>query len=523
MTAIRRREPDVGLEVFTRIPEWFFSEALSAPVFYHSITTDVGFVQKDPFVADIPETLDRLESFLPFSKPLVRELAANLTARKCRAVVCDISPLGIAVARAAGVPSILMENFTWDHLYSSYCDAYPAFEPFMKMLATWFSAVDVHIQTEPVCRLQPGRRLLHPISRPPKQEANAVRKALGVSDDRPLVLVTMGGVAARCRFAHHLEKMPRALFVLPHDVPEVSINGNVISLPHHSAFYHPDLIHAADLVIGKLGYSTLAEAGHAGKPFGYITRRDCLESDILADYAQRHIRGRAIAEADMASGRWIESLNALLELKSGSPAFPNDADRAASLVLDAASGTIPTAFVPAVRGFDPFNDRTSRDIRNRLSEAFVTALERLDAEPVRREADFLTGFSTRAHGDYIEDRVRRYLELLHHITANRIRDSKHQAVLIWNSGLFFECHEHLETLWLNAEGKERKALQGLIKAAGVFVHRELGRENAAEKLSPKAVSLLEACRKQLFFIANLEDLLSALKKNGAKAPKLKGW
>ena len=349
MSAIRRLESDLGLEVFTRVPEWFFSEALSVPVRHHAVTADVGMVQKDPFVADIPATLSRLGDFLPFSESMVREMAAGLTARGCRAVVCDISPLGIAVARAAGVPSILVENFTWDWLYSPYRATYPDIEPFMEMLASWFSAANIHIQTEPVCRPLSGARPFHPISRPPKEGASAIRKALGVSDTRPLVLITMGGVVSRYRFTRHLEKMPQVTFVLPHDVPRPSRNGNVISLPHHSSFYHPDLVNAADLVIGKLGYSTLAEVGHAGKPFGYIIRGESAESQVLADYTERHLRGQAFSEADIASGRWIESLDALLELKSAAAAFPNDANRAATLVLDAASGTTSAASVPVSR------------------------------------------------------------------------------------------------------------------------------------------------------------------------------
>ena len=173
--------------------------------------------------------------------------------------------------------------------------------------------------------------------------------------------------------------------------------------------------------------------------------------------------------------------------------------------------------------FDPFNDRTSRDIRNRLSEAFVIALGLLDPVPVRQEVDVLKRlFTSEAYTDYIRDRVGRYGEILHQALADQIQDPKHQAILIWNAGLFFECHEILESLWLNAEGESRKALQGLIKAAGVFVHRELGRTNAAEKLSPKAVTLLRRYQQQLPFIANVEDLISALEKNGADAPKLKG-
>ena len=36
------------------------------------------------------------------------------------------------------------------------------------------------------------------------------------------------------------------------------VEKNLILLPHHSVFFHPDLVNASDAVVGKLGYSTLA-------------------------------------------------------------------------------------------------------------------------------------------------------------------------------------------------------------------------------------------------------------------------
>lgn len=123
---------------------------------------------------------------------------------------------------------------------------------------------------------------------------------------------------------------------------------------------------------------------------------------------------------------------------------------------------------------------------------------------------------------YIDDRTGKYLAVLDRIADKKIDDARQQAIVIWNAGLFFECHDHLEMLWQNTRGDGRRAIQGLIQAAGVFVHRQLGRKRAAEKLSNRAVRLLEDYRRELAFIANLEDLITALKHKGADAPKLKG-
>lgn len=176
-----------------------------------------------------------------------------------------------------------------------------------------------------------------------------------------------------------------------------------------------------------------------------------------------------------------------------------------------------------MKQFDPFNDRTSRDIRNRLSEAFVSAIKKQDPDAVQREVDAMMPLVDEgAYRHYIKDRREKYWEVLDRIAVQGIEDVRQQAIVIWNAGLFFECHDHLEMLWSNTTGRERKALQGFIQAAGVFVHRQLGRRGSADRLSSKAVRLLEDYRRELAFIDNLDDLINAIKQNGADAPKLKG-
>ena len=69
--------------------------------------------------------------------------------------------------------------------------------------------------------------------------------------------------------------------------PHRAHDGHIIRLPAQSAFYHPDLIHAADVVVGKLGYSTLAEVWAAGVPFGYVVRPQFPESGPLEAWAQQ--------------------------------------------------------------------------------------------------------------------------------------------------------------------------------------------------------------------------------------------
>jgi hypothetical protein len=61
--------------------------------------------------------------------------------------------------------------------------------------------------------------------------------------------------------------------------------GPWLFLPHHSSAYYPDLQAASDAVTSKLGYSTLAEAYHAGVPFGFLPRVRFPESLVPVDSA----------------------------------------------------------------------------------------------------------------------------------------------------------------------------------------------------------------------------------------------
>jgi uncharacterized protein len=302
-------------------------------------------------------------------------------------------------------------------------------------------------------------------------------------------------------------------------VPNISRHQNVIVLPHHSEFYHPDLVQAADLVIGKLGYSTLSEVGHAGKPFGYILREDSRESEALRAYAVRHIQGTAISEKSFASNDWLENVSELLALKVTGPSFPNDVSLAANIILDAAKKR--KNFSTVHRQFDPFTDRKSRDIRNQLSENLVKALAAQDQSILHRTADsLLAGVSEDTYREYIQERIARYDRVLRRADIDNIMNSRQQATLLWNEHLFFECHELLEEAWQQVSGGERKALQGLIQAAGAYIHSARGKQAAAKKLAKKAVFNLETHQKHLFFIGNLEELIAALRNEISAPPVL---
>ena len=62
------------------------------------------------------------------------------------------------------------------------------------------------------------------------------------------------------------------------------------------------------------------------------------------------------------------------------------------------------------------------------------------------------------------------------LTSAQVRQLR-EGLALFNRGDFFECHEVLESVWLEASGEDKVFLQGLIQVAVSFYH--LRRRNFA--------------------------------------------
>ena len=341
MAAAQHRIPDLRWEIFTRTPEWFFAESLTGPYTLHSTDTDVGLVQVDALRADLSATVERLAGLLPFSSERVTKLAAQVTTLGCAAILCDIAPLGIAVAQAAGVPSVLLENFTWVDIYGEYVAECPALLPYIEQMAHWFAAADCHIQTEPVCQPSAKATLtVPPVSRTPRTGRSSVRGQLAIPDDHPFLLITMGGVNFEHNYLDLLAQFPDVHFVLPGNHTASAAPPNVHLLSPRSGIFHPDIVAASDGVVGKIGYSTLAEVYAAGVAYGYVPRPRFRESDVLSLFVEKEMSGFAIDADELSDGRWIERVPDLLALPRRVGERVNGAEEIATF-LQTGSAAIP--------------------------------------------------------------------------------------------------------------------------------------------------------------------------------------
>jgi UDP-N-acetylglucosamine:LPS N-acetylglucosamine transferase len=172
---------------------------------------------------------------------------------------------------------------------------------------------DYHIQTEPVCSHGSADLTTPPVSRGFRSSTGEIREQLGIPAGAKVLMITMGGVSGQYDFLGRLAELSDTYFIVPGiDNTRVS-GGNLVPIPYESSLFHPDLVNSSDAVIGKLGYSTVAEVYYAGIPFGYILRSRFRESAPLAEYVMQHMKGFAINEREFHDGAWLSRIDDLLE------------------------------------------------------------------------------------------------------------------------------------------------------------------------------------------------------------------
>ena len=330
MEALTAIAPSIQFDIFTTVPPWFFAQSNSFAFTYHHLLTDIGLIQKTPFQADLPTTVQQLRQLLPFDPVQIEILAKQLRRLDCEVVICDIAAMGIRVAQKARVPSVLVENFTWDWLYQGYDNkGLNEFNPYLQSI---YAEADVHIQTQPVCNVAAAQLEAAPVSRKIKTSGDSTRRKLGISPNDRVVMITAGGVAKDYGFIDKLALESDIQFIVPGAADSEIIKENLVLLPENSDFFHPDLVNAADAVVGKVGYSTIAEIYQAGVPFGYVARPENREMRSLIGFIGNHIDGMPIKESDFQNGAFTKDLAKLLRIPRAQPKRPNGADQIAGFI-----------------------------------------------------------------------------------------------------------------------------------------------------------------------------------------------
>lgn len=243
------------------------------------VQTDVG-----PIVNTESNRLDPNLTFDSFSKWIQgenewisREMAALGSNPSPDLVVTDISPIALKLAAKIGCPCVTVANFSWLDLLKPLPHNKEK-EMVLDWLSECFAIPDLVVKLPFSMRMEGFRSsrikdasLLY---RRPTLSIDETKREIGSEKNKPLIVISSGG-----HIPPHLDLQTRdAQVVLLSPFP-TKMDGRVQVIVGHPE--SQNIVHAADFVITKAGYSTLAECVAFRCPLNIIARQGYPEDVIL--------------------------------------------------------------------------------------------------------------------------------------------------------------------------------------------------------------------------------------------------
>lgn len=285
---------------------------------------DTGVAQIDSIHLDERATIEQARVFLATMGERVAAEGSRLRDLNADLVIADIPPLGIAAARAAGVPAIACGNFTWDWIYAAYEGG----------AGVASSIGEIYRDTTLALRLpmwggfatMPAVRDLPFVARRSSREPEEVRRALGYSRHERLVLLSFGGYGLRID--------PAAWATLDgyRVIDTERLDDQAL---YANGFRYEDLVRAVDVVLTKPGYGIISECLANDTALLYTSRGHFAEFDVLVAAMPRFLRCAFIGHDDLFAGRCQAHLDALLAQPAPPESPPtNGAEVAAAALVD---------------------------------------------------------------------------------------------------------------------------------------------------------------------------------------------
>jgi L-arabinokinase len=322
INAVANRVPDPSIIIRTSAPRWLFDRTVRRPFRWYDHECDTGITQIDSLHIDEGETVRRAARFYAAFDDRVALDAKFLTEQQVQLVVSDAPPLACAAAARAGVPAILIGNFTWDWIYAGYPDRFAADAPTVIPMIG-----DAYRQAMGAMRLpmHGGFETITPVTDVPFVARHAradldrvdVLSLIDLPGDRPLALSSFGGYGLSGLDLSSLDCLRDWTIVMTgNELSQEPPDGLVFvqeSAMYDAGLRYEDLVGVCDVVVTKPGYGIISECIANDTAILYTSRGHFREYDVLVAEMPRFLRCAFIDNESLLGGRWLDALDGLLE------------------------------------------------------------------------------------------------------------------------------------------------------------------------------------------------------------------
>lgn len=326
---------DRVVAVRSEAPHWIFS--MRAPqVHYSSAPIDVGLVQASGLDLDLPASLAAHEAFGARWEDAIEREARWIAQSGAELVVADIPALAFAAAQRAGVRAVGVSNFGWDWILDAYTTEEPRWAPIVERHRNAYATADQLFRLPLSGNMSAFPRITDVplLVNRSSLDVEECRQAAGIAagERRRVVLVSFGGLGQSSVAAGAAADLDGYLFIGVGPRP-LDFAGDWLALPGTDAIPHEQLICAADAILGKTGFSTVAEVLAHQRRFLFLARENFRENEILVRALTRRGGALEMPRTDFTSGRWRPQLDALFEQPPLGPPPPTDGAEQIAIAL----------------------------------------------------------------------------------------------------------------------------------------------------------------------------------------------
>jgi hypothetical protein len=310
LNELGRHVPHLTAILRTSVPASFFKDRLTIPWSQQSVQQDVGCIQLGPLDIDVPATW---EAHQAFHASWESRIAAELTAMAASApavILADTPYLAVPAGKQAGVPTVVVANFTWSEVLERFDDSRPDHQAIVNGIRRSYGQADMGLRIAPGLPLSGIANVtdIGPIAEPARCERARLRSTLGIGEWERLVLVGFGGIPLKSLPWDQMDSMKGYRFLVDGAPPrDLSCVRSLLAIP----FSFKTALASVDIVMTKPGYGTVMEAVALGLPIVYVRRYNFADEAPLVDFLHEYGQGRELSRSDFMSGNWRPILEAV--------------------------------------------------------------------------------------------------------------------------------------------------------------------------------------------------------------------
>ncbi|MEO5339429.1 MAG: hypothetical protein H7837_02765 [Magnetococcus sp. MYC-9] len=330
--------PDLQVRVISALPHALLSRMLSMAFTSECRTLDVGMMHRSPIHVDLPATVLAMRRLHDHWPQRLAEEKAALAAWQPDLLLADIPYLSIAAAAELSIPSVALASLSWDAVLATYFSRQdPEVEGWWQTMRQAYARATLALLPTPAILDQhpfPEAEQIGPLALPGQRRREALRQAIGVAndDERPLILVSLGGIPAPQLPIQALARELRCHWLL--DLPLPGQPGHLHDVTRlRDSWSFADLSASVDGVVSKPGYGMAVAATTRQIPFLYVRRGIFPDEPPICGWLERWGRSLELSEAHFDRGDWYDPLHELMGRPAKTPPLANGAAQGADRIL----------------------------------------------------------------------------------------------------------------------------------------------------------------------------------------------